>query len=286
VKSGSDWSHWKDLNHKLIRQRLDKKQSDIANKFEDLRKHISSSDNPEPGTVTNQTLEAHQSLAQELISACYDIHCEVAADLGYEKSPAFVRTLYRRAVLPLIRELSKRENNLCHALAALPGRQGELTPLTEISSTCASNREIEWEARIEAEATEREHRENVSQRRVATPDLSQWTNLRIEFISDHRIRIRYPGRVDTMNYAEFGFEDKRTGNPRSAWSTLLELARHGGRLNQTPTKKWSKTEKHIQEIRRVLRDCFGNSNNDPIPFISGSGYVAAFHIGCSDSFEK
>jgi hypothetical protein len=163
VKSGPDWSHWKDLNHKLIRQRFDKKQSDIATKFEDLRKHIWSSDNPEPGTVTNQTLEAHQSLTQELISACYDIHCEVAADLGYEKSPAFVRTLYRRAVLPLIRELSKREDNLCHAMAALPGRQGERKPLAEIASTSASNRETEWEARIEAEATELEHSENVSQ---------------------------------------------------------------------------------------------------------------------------
>ena len=47
---------------------------------------------------------------------------------------------------------------------------------------------------------------------------------------------------------------------------------------------WSKIEKRIQEIRKILRDYFGLPG-DPIPFIEGGGYQSIFKIGCTRSFD-
>jgi hypothetical protein len=54
-------------------------------------------------------------------------------------------------------------------------------------------------------------------------------------------------------------------------------------IHEARGRAWSIVEKRIQEIRRALRKHFRISS-DPIPFIPGTGYKAAFKISCSPSF--
>jgi hypothetical protein len=113
-----------------------------------------------------------------------------------------------------------------------------------------------------------------------------WENIEISFLSDERIQIRNGTVLETRNYGEFGFEDGRSGKPNQAWVTLRALAEERG-LIQAPTKAhrdWSRVEKRIQEIRKVLRNHFGISH-DPIPYVEGTGYRALFKIDCRPSYE-
>jgi hypothetical protein len=113
-----------------------------------------------------------------------------------------------------------------------------------------------------------------------------WKDIAILFLSDLRVQIRNGPNSETLNYAEFGFKDGRTGNPNQAWKTLLALAENDGVIKDGSAvgKAWPKVEKRIQEIRKVLRDHFGISA-DPIEFVSGVGYKVSFRIGCGPSFH-
>jgi hypothetical protein len=55
-----------------------------------------------------------------------------------------------------------------------------------------------------------------------------WENIEISFISDDRVQVKIGSQVETRNYAEMGFEDKRSGKPNHAWGVLRALARNGG----------------------------------------------------------
>jgi len=113
-----------------------------------------------------------------------------------------------------------------------------------------------------------------------------WEDIEISFLSDERVQIRNSAKLETLNYSEFGFEDRRNGKPNQAWVTLRVLAEQSG-LIQAPTKAhrdWSRVEKRIQEIREIFRNHFGIST-DPIPFVEGTGYRSLFKIRCSISFK-
>lgn len=121
----------------------------------------------------------------------------------------------------------------------------------------------------------------------------KWEDIEILFLSDDRVQIVRGGkRCETLNYAEFGFEDGRTGNPNQAWILLRQLAEKRGCIaSQTEAQmEWSKVEKRIQEIRSVLRKYFGITS-DPIPFIekthpqNAGGYNACFRISCGPSYR-
>jgi len=116
--------------------------------------------------------------------------------------------------------------------------------------------------------------------------LNDWQDLEIRFLSDERIHLNVDEFSETRNYAEFGFEDRRTKKPNLAWVTLRALAQKEGTIQQTVTgQDWSGVEKRIQEIRRVFRKHF-EKDSDPIPFVDGIGYKASFKINCAPSFES
>jgi len=116
-----------------------------------------------------------------------------------------------------------------------------------------------------------------------------WRDINIEFLSDERIQIHtldITNTTTTLNYAEFGFEDRRNEKPNQAWVTLRTLAEQRGILRQ-PTnegQKWSDVEKRVQEIRRIFRKYFGVMG-DPLPFVKRLGYQAQFKIGCAQSYK-
>ncbi len=116
---------------------------------------------------------------------------------------------------------------------------------------------------------------------------TDWQAIEIVFLSDHRVQIRIDGKqTQPANYAELGFADGRSENPNKAWLTLRSLAEHRGVINDGRSigGPWTKVEKRIQEIRKILRARF-HISADPIPFIEGTGYQAIFKIGCRRSYE-
>jgi hypothetical protein len=117
-------------------------------------------------------------------------------------------------------------------------------------------------------------------------EITAWNELEIFFISDERIQIR-GGSIDaTVNYAEFGYEDRRNGKPDSAWCILRELARLKGTIpaGSANGRQRTKVEKYIETIRKRLRAWFRISA-DPLPFVRSTGYVAGFKIECRRSFD-
>jgi hypothetical protein len=126
--------------------------------------------------------------------------------------------------------------------------------------------------------------------RVMTPKNSaakSWQSIEILFVSDHRLQIRANGMsMETLNFAEFGFADRRTQNPNKAWELLRALAQSRGTIcdGKAIGEQWPKIEKRVQDIRRVLREYFGLPG-DPIPFIEGTGYQTLFKIKCGPSFR-
>jgi hypothetical protein len=117
--------------------------------------------------------------------------------------------------------------------------------------------------------------------------LLNWASISIVFTSDHRVQISGPDRNESLNYTEFGFSDKRTQLPNQAWGILRALAKGRGVLENVEAagQKWLNVEKRIQKIRGVFRLKF-RGRSDPIPYVHGTGYVAAFKISCGPSFDK
>lgn len=113
-----------------------------------------------------------------------------------------------------------------------------------------------------------------------------WDAIAIRFLSDERVQIRNGTTGQTLNYAEFGFEDKRNGKPTQAWALLRLLAEKDGLIRSAAeaAQPWPKVEKRIQEIRGVFRTHFRIAA-DPIPYIDGTGYRARFKITCRPSYN-
>ncbi len=116
------------------------------------------------------------------------------------------------------------------------------------------------------------------------PESKSWSDIQIWFLSEHRVQISVCGSIETRNYAEWGFEDRRNGKPRAAWKTLSELASGNGVLQTAEDGKWARIEKRVEEIRKLLRRCF-SIEQDPIPFVKGTGYQARFTIGLKPSYD-
>ena len=69
---------------------------------------------------------------------------------------------------------------------------------------------------------------------------------------------------------------------------LRTIAEGDGRIT-TSHIPWKKVEKRVQEIRRALRAQFAHRKiaiptSDPLPFVKGQGYVAAFRLGVGPSY--
>jgi hypothetical protein len=114
----------------------------------------------------------------------------------------------------------------------------------------------------------------------------RWEDIEIVLLSDLRLQFKIGDDWgESLNYADMGFQDRRTEKPNLAWKTLQMLAKEGGAITSTPTaREWVKLEKRIQEIRKVLKQYF-NLSDDPLLYIDNVGYRTRFKLTVSKSFE-
>jgi hypothetical protein len=112
-----------------------------------------------------------------------------------------------------------------------------------------------------------------------------WENIEIQFKSDHRVRINRGGHLDTKNYAELGFEDRRSaGKPILAWDTLQKLGKGSGEI-AVNFKNRKFVETRIKAIRKRFRKEF-SIKDDPFEFVPGVGYRCRFKISWSRAADK
>jgi hypothetical protein len=141
------------------------------------------------------------------------------------------------------------------------------------------------------------------------PPLAWDKDVSIIFLSEERVQAKRGDQFSTMNYAEFGFEDKRNGKPDQAWVILRAIAENKGVLQkperrvpeavlkpardrdrelhraiEVRTRHWAKTQKHVETIRRRLREHFQIPDGDPIP-ATAAGYQTAFQLDVSPSYR-
>ncbi len=122
------------------------------------------------------------------------------------------------------------------------------------------------------------------------PRLTWDKDVSIIFLSEERVQVKRGDEYSTLNYAEFGFEDRRNGKPDQAWVLLREMAENKGVLRkperrvpeavlkpardrdkelhralEVQARQWAKTQKHVETIRKRLREHFRILGGDPIP---------------------
>jgi hypothetical protein len=114
---------------------------------------------------------------------------------------------------------------------------------------------VQPEELLPPRAFEADPKTNLPSTKAAT-----WDAIEISFLSEERVQIRHGAATETLNYAEFGFQDGRNGKPNRAWEAFRVLAAERGIIRDAAKTggKWPDVEKRIQEIRKVLREHFSN----------------------------
>ena len=223
-------------------------------------------------------LEVTRAGIQEARAAYFDL----ARDIEEALAAAHCKTLLE--FLTRLEFFTEKEMRLCQLCSREPVTDEQRKLDSEISSWY-ENELPEWSKiqRIVPEGLSRIFRLPGSS---PVKLVENWEQVEITFLSDERVQIRNGSQRETLNYGEFGFSDARNGKPNQAWITLRALAEGRGVIKDAAHARgqWTKVEKRIQEIRKVLRKHFGITA-DPIPFVEGAGYQACFKIGCTLSFD-
>jgi hypothetical protein len=118
--------------------------------------------------------------------------------------------------------------------------------------------------------------------RLSLPKQTPWDQITIEFLSEHVFTVVAPGfQKIPLNYADAGFEDKRTGKhragkPNTAWELLRILAEHGSvqRRSDDPQA----VEKPISDLRKRLRRLLGLDGDPFFSYRSGRCYRPRFKL--------
>ncbi|SRR5579885_3550226 len=207
---------------------------------------------------------------------------EAAADADHHPAVAAAAAEHRNSLFDIVRsgylaELERRRN---WEAAGMGGAR--ITP-EMLAEEAEAKRELE-----EALARKKQDRKalmqpspEAPQPELEPPPLAWDKDVSIIFLSEERVQVKCGDEYSTMNYAEFGFEDKRNGKPDQAWVLLRAMAENKGVLRkpdrQVPepvlkpardrdkelhralevqARQWAKTQKHVETIRKRLREHF------------------------------
>ena len=93
---------------------------------------------------------------------------------------------------------------------------------------------------------------------VKEPKTRSWNKVSLDFIDDDTIRYKIgESKWKRVNYAEFGFKDKRTGMKRKIWSTFINLAKNCKNGHVIDYKTPKNISKDLDLICDKLRMFFG-----------------------------
>ena len=137
---------------------------------------------------------------------------------------------------------------------------------------------VEAEKNLESKKSAEAERKTqfVEELTASEPKPETWQELSIEVVDNETIKYRVGNRRwEHVNYAQFGFMDKRRGRPNKLWPIFLEMSKYcsGGYINMPTPKNISKD---IDRICATLQKFFGIQER-PIPY---DKKVRAYHVKC------
>lgn len=124
--------------------------------------------------------------------------------------------------------------------------------------------------------------------RFPTPEGAGWADVSIRLTSEFQAQITVAGCSEVRNYAEMGFEDRRSQLPDSAWELLRQFAEHGGTIRnsqQANSTRWPLVEKRVQIIRKRLRQLFQIPGDPFEPYHRVKCYRAKFRIESARAYQ-
>jgi hypothetical protein len=105
-----------------------------------------------------------------------------------------------------------------------------------------------------------------------------WGDVSIRFISDESIEIRAGVPFGIKNFAELGYQDKRSGKPDYKWEVLKLLAKSNGAISWKDKSASSRWKPHIKTLRKRLKSYFGIQDDPFYSYKKPGGYRAKFSI--------
>ncbi len=115
--------------------------------------------------------------------------------------------------------------------------------------------------------------------RIEVPPGTKWENIQMRFLSRETVEITTPDSRRLCNFAELGFEDRRTsGAPNTAWVFLRQLALAKDNEIKRPVGEPAKVEKAVQALRKRLKDLFGLGDDPLRPYRQVKHYAPKFKL--------
>ena len=115
--------------------------------------------------------------------------------------------------------------------------------------------------------------------RIEIPAGTKWENIQIRFLSAETIEIKAPNLRRHFNFAELGFEDRRTQRtPNKVWLLFHALAGTEDNEIPRPVFKPAQVEKGVQALRNRLKDLFGLDDDPFLPYRKAKCYTPKFKL--------
>jgi len=153
---------WEDIDHSLVRLRLTNLAEEMHSriKADEGRIQFENRGNMNSNTVPSLVLKMKQDRADEWAQRVFEIYCDVWQKQGYVKSAAFVRAVYAREIVSVLRARTgaiASEFSSFATRTSFPGviRKAHLDSL-QLDMLRLESR---WRRRVEIEAKECEHAE-------------------------------------------------------------------------------------------------------------------------------
>src|SRR2546430_7038603 len=156
---------WEKIDHRLVALKLHGLADEMREKIGRSERHIRFENrlNANSGAAPHQILEMKEQSADEWAQKAYEIYCEVWQKQGENKSRDFVRAVYERGILPLLRA---RGASIAHELRLFGTRTNFSLPILDLmvkgSGLRMQQLQDRWRRRIEIEALECDHAEAIT----------------------------------------------------------------------------------------------------------------------------
>jgi len=153
---------WEDIDHSLVSLRLTNLAEEMRNQIEadEGRIRFENRGNLNGNTVPSAVLKVQQDRADEWALRTYEIYCNTWQTQGYVKSAAFVRAVFGRGIVPVLRA---RTQAIASEFAGFATRTSFPVEIgnAHLQSLRLNMQRLEdrWRRRVEIEAKECEHAE-------------------------------------------------------------------------------------------------------------------------------
>jgi len=157
---------WENIDHRLVALKLHGLADEMREQIERSERRIRFENrmNANDAAAPHQILEMKEQTADEWAQKTYEIYCEVWQKQGEQRSGAFIRAVYERGILPLLRAFGA---SIAHQLRLFGTRTNFSPPILDgmLKGSDLRMQQLQdrWRRRIEIDALECDHAKAIIQ---------------------------------------------------------------------------------------------------------------------------